>query len=136
MLRLTGNRFGPFKTTTIDMELGKPMIDRNVVTSLEAERNFFVVPQGAAQQWTEGKTHRAPSGGALLNAWPTTKSYVKKMFNRENFSYMRAKNHNWKLDLEECEILEKGQLLTKFVREGAVKSSPLDMFARGIWGAA
>lgn len=56
------------------------------------------------------------------------------MFNRDGMAYARVGSQNWKMDLEGCEMLENGQVLSKLSREGAVRTDMLSMVMRGAFG--
>lgn len=136
VFRVKGSRFLPFRTTTVDVEPGHAMIDANVTSSLDLTRSWYDVPLKNSESWTKGLLERPDKAGSLVNAWPTAKSYVRKMFNRDSMAYMRVKNLNWKLDLESCEMLEHGSILNKMVKQGAVRTNIINMMTRGMWGTS
>ncbi|KAM0716035.1 hypothetical protein Q7P37_008549 [Cladosporium fusiforme] len=135
--RVKGSRFLPFQTKTVDIEPGKAMIDTNVTSSLDdlarGQTGWLNVPMENAHKWTAGELPRPERKGGLLNAWPTAQSYVRKMFHRDSMAYVRVQNLNWKMDLEGCEMLEHGTVMNKLVKEGNVRTSLIDMVARGVW---
>jgi hypothetical protein len=133
VLRVKGTTYFPFRRPALyDLTPGELMIDSNVTMTLDASgRQWWGVPLKNGKAWTEGRIQRPDIEGnafqrlnrALLNIWPSTRSQVKKMFNREGMAYVRIGSGNWKMDLEGCEILEEGSVLMKLVREGAVRTS-------------
>lgn len=144
VLRVKATRFLPFiKPKVIDIVPGQIMIDMDVTMDETTARKWYGVPLKNARAWTEGKIANPdePRGNFiqkfnhhLLNAWPATKSHVKKMFNREGLAYARIGSHNYKLDLERCEILENGSVLMKMSKEGYVRTSAVGMLMRGMFG--
>lgn len=135
MLRLQGTRFFPFQNTTVDVLPGQATIGSELTSTLaNMQKICFTVPIENGAKWTAGEIPRPDTGSGLVNTWPNTKKHVKKMFNRENIAYIRFGNLNWKMDLEGCETLEGGQVLSKLVQEGAVKQDVVSTLARGLWG--
>ena len=114
----------------VKAEVGSVFMDREVRASQNL--SYFSVPAHLAQAWTEHYfTAKPPQprsilsvlrgfNSSLVNAWPTLRQDVRRMFMREGFAYVRIPEHgNWKMDLHGCEILEEGQVLEKVVRVDA-----------------
>lgn len=62
---------------------------------------------------TSPSTFRARLGAAnasLINAWPTFKANIKRMFLREGIAYVHVigEHGQWKLDLQGAEVLDRG----------------------------
>lgn len=140
VLRVKGTTFLPFmKPKVMDVAPGELMIDSNA--SFVTGRPWYTIPMKNSKQWTDGELTRpdAITGNAfqrfnqhMLRVGPTTFSLVRKMFNRDAMIYARVGDKNWKMDLESCEVLERGQTLAKFTREGAVRTSLAGMLSQSI----
>jgi hypothetical protein len=129
-------KFLPFMKKTeggeVRAEVGSVFIDRKVRAS--ENLSFYSVPANLAEAWTAHYfTASHPQrksilsllqgfNSSLINAWPTLRRDVGRMFMREGFAYVRIPDHgNWKMDLNGCEILEEGQVLEKVVKVDAAQ---------------
>jgi hypothetical protein len=114
----------------VKAEVGTVFIDRDVRAG--ENLSFYSVPANLAQAWTAHYFTASPPqprsilsllrgfNSSLVNAWPTLRQDVRRMFMREGFAYVRIPDHgNWKMDLHGCEILEEGQALEKVVKVDA-----------------
>lgn len=143
VVRVQGTRFFPFlKPKTMDLVPGEALVDSDIRTSIETIQCYIVSLQNR-HAWTEHALspdyHKATTREVLTHTWhnafPKTKLYVNKMFNRDGFAYLRAGGNNWKMNLDYCAILERGQVLMKLVKEGGVRTNAVGMIARAIWNA-
>lgn len=145
MIRLKGTRYFPFaKQAVFDVTPGKLLADKNVAMSLENDgRKWYDIKLDKAREWTEGSLKRpnAIEGNAfqklnrrMLNVGPAMFSQVKKMFQRTGFLFVQIEGKNWKMDLENCEILESGEVLMKLVREAHIRRDLMAIVAQSVSG--
>lgn len=146
MLRVKGTTFLPFtKQVVFEVAPGKLTIDHDVTmdTAIKSGTRWWYVPMENAKVWTEGNLKRpdAIEGNAfqrlnrrMLNSGPAMFSQVKKMFNRNGMAYVRVEESNWKMDLENSELLENGEVLMKFVRKAPIRSDLVGMLMQRVGG--
>jgi hypothetical protein len=113
-------------------------VDSNVTTSLGGIKWWWSVPMKNAQPWTKGSLPRPGEpenklerfNKRMMNIGPAIFSQTRKMFNREGMSYVRIGRENWKMDLEQCEILEGGSVLMEMSQEGTVRMNLASVISR------
>lgn len=143
VLQFEGKRPLPFlPNKKFAVPLGNVWADRNVPMSL---RTWHDVPIKNADLWTEGLL---PNPGTehfrnlgffqklvymSASIMPAIQKNVRRMFNREGMVYLRIGAHNWKMDLQGCEILEAGGPMMKLVEhDPAVRGTLYDAIRRAI----
>ena len=142
VMRVKGTRFFPFlKPTVMDVVPGEMTVDSNVTTSLGGIKRWYSVPLKNVQPWTKGTLPRPgePENNIqrfnqrMMNIGPALFSQTRKMFNREGMAYVRIGRENWKMDLEQCEILEGGSVLMDMSQEGAVRMNLMSVISRKLF---
>lgn len=111
---------------SITTELNSAFMDRNVRANERLV--MYTIPSTSAQSWTADYLNPPPRprrsildhlkgfNNSLLNAWPTFRTDVGRMFMREGMAYIRIQDHgNWKMDLHGSELLEAGKVLERVV---------------------
>ncbi|KAK5126754.1 hypothetical protein LTR85_009688 [Meristemomyces frigidus] len=111
----------PFmRTKTIEVLPSETFLDRRVSA---VEIDLTSVPLTRAADFTASKQANAslPAAaarqGAVARAWTTLLRDTRRMFLRDGFTYVRFKEQgNWKLDLQDCELLDNGRVLERLTR--------------------
>jgi hypothetical protein len=139
VMRVKGTRWFPWaKPAVMDVVPGEMTVDSNVTTSLGGIKWWWSVPLKNAQSWTKGSLPRPGEpknklerfNKRMMNIGPAIFSQTRKMFNREGMSYVRIGRENWKMDLEQCEILEGGSVLMEMSQEGTVRMNLASVISR------
>ena len=139
VMRVKGTKFFPFtKHAVMDVVPGEMMVDSNVIVSLGGAQRWYSVPLKNIQPWTEGTLPRpnAPENKLqafnqrMMNIGPSIFSLTKKLFHREGMAYVRIGHQNWKMDLDQCEVLEYGSVLMELAQVGVVRTNLMSVARR------
>ncbi|GIZ39004.1 hypothetical protein CKM354_000239700 [Cercospora kikuchii] len=128
--RVSVKRIMPFaKAKVLEVPLQDFALDRNLPVA-SGNVGFISHPIRDAEWFTaayfmgklETKQGSALSrfNRSLINIWPGITREVRRMFLRDHMAYVRIKGSgNFKLDVQNCHMLEGGQILHKLVKVDA-----------------
>ncbi|KAK6389945.1 hypothetical protein LTR65_005996 [Meristemomyces frigidus] len=120
----------PFmKTKAIEALPSETFLDRKVSA---VDIDLTSIPLGKAAEFTASTqaNARLPTAiaqqNAAVRAWNTLYRNTRRMFLRDGFTYIRFAEHgNWKLDLQNCELLDNGRVLERMTRPDTAPGSGL-----------
>ncbi|CAK4031679.1 Hypothetical predicted protein [Lecanosticta acicola] len=136
----------PFlKPDLLETDPSNVEFDRSV-TSLGSKLNILSVSRSEARAFTDSyfsgtlRTMQQPQrgllsrlNGALVNTWPAMKRETRRMCLRDQMAYIRIHpNGNFKIDLQNCTMLDGGRPLTRLTEVDDVRPS-LRSFVKGIF---
>ncbi|KAI5371109.1 hypothetical protein Slin14017_G019880 [Septoria linicola] len=110
---------------TIEANPGAVALDRNLPTASQDIQFTSWNIRGAetfTQRYANGSLNLKEGSAlsrfnqSLINTWPGIKREVKRMFLRDQMAYVRIDgNGNFKLDMQECHMLDGGRVFDKMV---------------------
>lgn len=148
-LRLEIKRALPFmKPDILETPASKVALDRNVPGFTEDIRINNIRIQEAksfTEKYFSNSREAFQSGGvlgalssfnrSLLSAWPATKREIRRMFTRDQMAYVRVEgNGNFKLDLQECSLLDQGRPLERIISTDPGERPSVTTFLRNLMG--
>lgn len=129
----------PLENVSVDRQIRAQDVSWNTVpltSSAAFTAHYLPDPSSPAPKRPLASRLRGVNA-SLLNAWPTLVRDVRRMFLRNGIAYVHivGEGGQWKLDLQDAEVLESGQPIEKLMGTDVQMAKGVVPFLRRLSGA-